>query len=129
MTTTVTEPAGMNAAFAQAFNSRNIDSLLALYERDAVLRVDGSGRDLTGLTAIEGELRQLLQASGTMVSRNNFCVTHGDLALLRADWDLIADDGQITVSGSSAELARRQPDGRWLYVIDHAAGAGLPRVA
>ncbi len=64
-----------------------------------------------------------------MTSLNNFCVIHGDVALLRADWKLVASDGNVIVSGSSAEVVRKQPDGRWLYVIDHAAGAGLPRVS
>lgn len=122
---TVTEPARMNEAFARAFNSRDIGNLLALYEPDAVLRVDGSGKNLTGLAAIAEELKKLLLAPGTMVSRNNFCVLNGDLALLRADWKLVADAGSTVASGSSAEIIRRQPDGSWLYVIDHAAGGGL----
>jgi ketosteroid isomerase-like protein len=60
-----------------------------------------------------------------MKSTNNFCVVHGDLALLRADWELVGDDGRIVAAGSSAEVVRKQSDGRWLYVIDHAAA--LPR--
>ena len=125
----VTSPDRMNAAFADAFNSRSIAHLLQLYEPDAVLRTDGDGTDLTGLAAIENALAQLLQVPGRMISRNHFCIVHGDLALLRADWELAADDGAIVASGSSAELVRRQADGRWLYVIDHAVGASLPRVS
>jgi ketosteroid isomerase-like protein len=125
---TVTDPRQMNEAFARAFNDRNIRRLLAFYEPDAVLRIDGSGKELTGSDAIAGELQQLLQVPGTMTSRNNFCVVQGDLALLRADWEIVDDKGAIAVSSSSTELVRQQSDGRWLYVIDHAAGASLPRV-
>jgi ketosteroid isomerase-like protein len=125
---TVADPRQMNDAFAHAFNSRNIGRLLTFYEPTAVLRIDGSERDFIGPDAIAGELRTLLQTPGTMTSKNNFCVVQGDLALLRADWELVDDKGTIIVSGSSAELVRRQSDGRWLYVIDHAMGAGLPRV-
>lgn len=123
----VTSPNRMNAAFADAFNSRSIANLLQLYEPDAVLRTDGEGVDLTGLRTIENALGQLLQVPGRMTSRNHFCIVHSDLALLRADWELVADDGAIVASGSSTELVRRQADGRWLYVIDHAVGASLPR--
>jgi ketosteroid isomerase-like protein len=105
----------------------HVENLLALYEPEAVLRVDASQNNLTGLAAIASELQHMLQAPGTMTSRNNFCIIHGDLAL-RADWDLVADDGSVVASGSSAEIVRRQTDGTWRYVIDHAAGAGLPRV-
>ena len=89
--------------------------------------MDGSESSPTGLAAIADELRHLLLAPGTASSRNNFCFTHDDLAVPRADWDLIADDGLPLATGSSAEIVQRQPDGRWRYVIDHATGAGLPR--
>jgi ketosteroid isomerase-like protein len=118
----------MNETFARAFNSRNLDNLSALYEPGAALRTDGTERTPTGTAEIGAELRLLLLAPGTMVSRNNFCFEHGDLALLRADWALVGEDGTAVASGSSAEVVRRQADGSWLYVIDHATGASLPRV-
>ena len=123
----VTKPHEMNEAFARAFNARSLDAMLALYEPRAVHQA-GPNETQIGFEAIGRELQQLLQAPGTMTSRNNFCIEHGDLALLRADWDVVAGDGAIIASGSSAEIARRQPDGTWRYVIDHAVGASLPRV-
>lgn len=125
----VNEPADMNEAFACAFNSRNLNDLLALYEPNAVLRTGASPGNHAGYAAIAIELAALLQIQGTMRSRNNFCIQLGELALLRADYDVTAPDGSTVASGASCELVRRQADGRWLYVIDHAAGAGLPRVA
>lgn len=122
----VSTPAGMNETFARAFNSRDVDNLLSLYEPDAALVVDDTGTVLRGTTAITSALTALLQAPGVMRSVNNFCVEHGDLALLRADWAL-ADGDTLIASGSTAEVVRRQPDGAWLYVIDHAAGASVPR--
>jgi uncharacterized protein (TIGR02246 family) len=120
-------PAEMNATFARAFNGRNLDSLLSLYEPDAVLLVDGGGRELRGRAAIAEELRKLLMAPGTMTSVNNFCVEHGDIALLRADF-VLKDGATIIAKGSTAEIVRRQADGTWLYVIDHAAGGSVPAV-
>lgn len=123
----VTDPTRMNQTFAAAFNSRNVDNMLALYEPEAT-HVDPLGNAVTGLHAIRKDLEQLAQIPGTMTSLNNFCLVNADLALLRADW-VISVDGQEVATGSTAELARRQPDGRWLYVIDHAGGASLPRVS
>lgn len=124
----VTEPEKMNEAFAQAFNSRRTENLLALYEPSGILLTDAGGRQYQGAAEIAPPLQELLKVPGTMVSCNRFCVVHGDLALLRADWTLINDDGATVAEGSSAELVRRQTDGRWLYVIDHAAGASIPRL-
>lgn len=121
----VTTPREMNEIFARTFNSRNLEDLLSLYEPDAT-HTDPSGRTTVG-AAIRAELELLLRLPGTMVSHNNFCIENGNLALLRADWSVIDEHGGVVASGSSAEVVRRQADGRWLYVIDHAGGASLPR--
>lgn len=63
-----------------------------------------------------------------MLSDNNFCIEYDDIALLRADHAIVDASGATLFSGSSAEVVRRQPDGTWLYIIDHAMGATLPRV-
>ncbi|WP_315836817.1 DUF4440 domain-containing protein [Bradyrhizobium prioriisuperbiae] len=122
----VTNPHTMNETFAQAFNSRSLDNVLALYEPGALLRVGPGDRTLTG-SSLANELATLLQAPGKMVLKTNFCIARGDLALLRADWTIVTDDGSIIASGSSAEVVRQQPDGSWRYIIDHAVGASLPR--
>lgn len=121
-------PSATNETFARAFNSRNLDNLLALYEPGAV-HVGGPGATPeTGITEISDALSALLQIPGTMVSVNNFCIENGGIALLRADWKLFSADGAVIASGSTAEIVRRQADGSWLYVIDHAAGASAPTV-
>lgn len=125
----ITRAADMNEAFAAAFNSRSLANLLALYEDAAVLCVGDTAATYRGMSAIAEELTRLLALPGSMVSRNNFCIEHGDIALLRADYIVRGEDGSLVAEGSTAEIVRRQADGGWLYVIDHAAGASLPRVA
>ncbi|AOZ02162.1 hypothetical protein BKK81_22940 [Cupriavidus sp. USMAHM13] len=125
----VMTPAAMNETFARAFNSRRLENLLALYEPDAILKTDGATPAFEGAGQIAGALGQLLVVPGTMRSLNNFCLQHGELALLRADYAIHDDSGALVLAGSSAEIVRRQPDGSWRYVVDHATGASLPRVA
>lgn len=120
----VKTPSEFNDTWAKLFNAGNIDDLICLYEEDAVLSLGGEA--VTGKAAIRRELTGLMQVPGTLEGRNHFCLVQGDLALLRADWRLIAPNGSTLMSGSSAELIRRQPDGRWLYVIDHASGSSAP---
>lgn len=123
----VTLPHEMNPTFARAFNTRDINSLMDLYEEDAILRID-TEVTFTGKAAITNELRKLFLLPGKMLSHNNFCIEHGNIALLRADHSIVNADGATMLAGSSAEVIRRQADGTWLYIIDHAMGATLPRV-
>lgn len=124
----VLDPKSMNMTFAAGFNRRSLADLLSLYEADAQFKGQVEGPVHQGLTAIQDQLQDLLRIPGTMQAVNNFCIQQGDLAILRADWRITADDGNVIASGSSAELVRRQPDGHWLYVMDHAVGATMPRV-
>lgn len=121
----VYNPADMNAAFADAFNSGRIDDLVALYEPAAIL-VPTPGRTVEGIDAIRSALEQLLAIKGHMRSDNQYALVRGDIALLRAKVHLVgtAPDGQrIEINNHTTEVVRRQPDGRWLYIIDHAHGA------
>ncbi|GLQ54027.1 YybH family protein [Devosia nitrariae] len=123
---TVERPEAFNETWARAFNTRELDHLLALYEDEAILA--DATRTVRGKAEIAFFLGEFLKVPGTLSGRNNFCLQLGDLALLRADWVLRDPDGNQIMSGSSAEIIRRQPDGNWLYAIDHAAGASLPAV-
>lgn len=117
----VKDPAEFNEAWARAFNSRDIVNIMQFYEQDALLAM---GSDVArGKASITQALTELMGIPGTLEGKNNFYLVHGDLALLRADWRLFDPNGQVMMSGSSAEIIRRQPDGRWLYVIDHASGS------
>jgi ketosteroid isomerase-like protein len=113
MTTGIT-PQGMHSAFEGAFNRQDLDGLMALYAPDAVMpRADGSLA--TGLDAIRQELSGILGTNGQMSLRTRYVHEAGDLAMLSCEWTLTA--GDQTMSAVSAEVARRQPDGGWLYVF------------
>jgi ketosteroid isomerase-like protein len=115
----------MNQNFVTAFNSRQIDNLMLLYEPDAVLvRLDGSLA--RGTDQIRDELFKLLSMGLRAEGHKQFAITYGNIALLRANFTitLLGEDGQETyISGSSSEVVSQQPDGSWLYVIDHPFGA------
>ena len=117
----------MNQAFADSFNARNIEELMSLYEPDALVQGSPEGPLLKGAEDISQMLSALMALPGKMTATNHFCLVQGELALLRADWQ-IRDDDRVIASGSSAEVLRRQQDGRWLYCIDHAVGSSLARV-
>lgn len=118
----VWHPEDMNPAFAAAVNSGDVDNLLALYEADALLAAR-PGERARGADEIRVALAGLLALGGTMESRNVYCMQVGDIALLQAEWRLVTtlpDASPLELTSRTAEVVRRQADGSWLYVVDHA---------
>ena len=120
----VTRPEDMNAAFAEAVSSGDVERVLALYEPEALLAPQPGAR-ASGREEIRVALGELLALGGTMTSRNVWCMQVDELALLQGDWSLegTAPDGSpVSLNSRTSEVVRRQVDGSWLYVIDHAFG-------
>lgn len=116
-------PEALADAFAAAFRRRDQAGLAALFTDDAVLapqpgvQVAGAERQaaLAAFLAIDGPFEFSLRH--TLVA--------GDTALLIADWRLEGDaPGGIPVQlvGTTADVARRLPDGSWRFVIDNPFG-------
>ncbi len=98
-----------------------LDGLLSLYEESATF-VGPDGGTASGGDAIRERLQGLLAMAPEITPTSSRAVFAGDVALLSNRWrmSLGGDDGQPTgLDGTSTEVARRQPDGGWLYVIDN----------
>lgn len=113
------------ADFAKYFNAGDIEGLLDLYEPDAVF-VRGPGDNAIGREQIHKGLQAFLDVGGQISFRTRHAVRNGDIALLSNEYTLEAKDDNgkpYTLTGKTSEIVRRQSDGRWLYMIDHPAGA------
>lgn len=42
----------------------------------------------------------------------------GDIALVRANWSVVAPDGTVIAEGQSTEVAKKLENGGWGYLID-----------
>jgi ketosteroid isomerase-like protein len=109
-------PEDLHKLFLDGVNDKDVDALLALYEPDSVtLGLDGAR------LADEAALRAMLTGFVGMVDRldggTRKVVAHGDYALMSATFT--ANGG--AVSGVTGEVARRQPDGTWRFLIDDPA--------
>jgi uncharacterized protein (TIGR02246 family) len=113
-------PERLHVRFQDAFNGHDLDSIVALYEPDAVLaRFDGP---LQGRDAIREAYRESLAIRPTIDVQTLGVNRAGDLAMLHGKWILQAtgpDGSHIHREGRNTETARLQPDGRWLFVIDN----------
>jgi hypothetical protein len=80
---------------------------------DCMVLPDGS--TVRGHEAIRNQAEQLVGMRGRMTVTTCCVIETGDLAILSNEWTLTAEDESM--SAVTAEVAQRQPDGRWLYVI------------
>lgn len=125
------KPSDIPQAFAVAFNSGQVENLLALYEPQAKVvkaaEPSVSVKDMAiGLDAISKEMAELLRFGGECESRCEFAIEFENLALVRNDWVIRTknqNDEPLEIKGQSTEIIRQQADGAWLYVVDHPFGA------
>jgi ketosteroid isomerase-like protein len=101
------QPEDLGRFFVQRANDGDLDGLVALYEPSAVL-ASGPGQTVAGSSAIRQELAQFLAGSPRLTGQSQPAVRFGDLALTSTTF----------AGGATAEVARRQADGTWLWVID-----------
>jgi ketosteroid isomerase-like protein len=106
------QPEDLGAFFLERANAGDVEGVVALYEPGAVLAFPpwqlATGHD---------EIRVVY--AGLLADRPAFSsagqqpvVRHGDLALTST---------RLPGGGATVEVARRQPDGSWRWVIDHPA--------
>jgi ketosteroid isomerase-like protein len=101
------QPEDLGRFFVERANAGDLEGLLALYEPSAVLAVPG-GAPAAGTDAIRRALGQFLTGNPKLSGVSQPALRFGDLALTSTRFD----------GGATAEVARRQPDGTWRWVID-----------
>jgi uncharacterized protein (TIGR02246 family) len=106
----------MHPRFEKAFNDHDLDAVMGLYGPDTTMTLQDGGT-VRGAEAIRDSLEVLFGVPGRMSMRTRYVIEAGDLALLSSEWTLTV--GEETMSAVTAEVARRQPDGGWVYLIDH----------
>ena len=120
------DPAHIHILFLDAFNAGDIDSLVALYEADAVLVVNS--QPVTGQRLIREAYASFLAGRPRMTLKTRSVVMFDDsLAVLHGDWVLEpapVDKTGKTTRGLSTEVVRRQADGSWRFVIDNPPPKG-----
>ena len=60
---------------------------------------------------------------GQLDMTTQYTVVHGQVALLGNRWTMRIGDDEMTAT--TTEVARRQPDGTWRYLIDNHDGASV----
>jgi ketosteroid isomerase-like protein len=107
-----TDPDDLGRFFIERANAGDVDGLVALYEPDAVLAFP-PGSLASGHTEIRAVYEQFVAAAPVLSpGRQHPALVSVDLALTAST----LTTGEVTV-----EVARRQPDGSWLWAVDQPA--------
>ena len=120
----VRAPEELPRLFAEAFSAHDLEAVMALYEPEATL-LPQPGQVATGTEAIREALSHFLTLKLRFDSEFKQAFQTGDIALLFSDWTLAATDpdgNAVELAGRTTDVARRQADGSWLFVIDDPYG-------
>lgn len=114
------QPEDLNRFFLERANVGDVEGVVALYEPAAVLVGPGK-RVISGTQALRQAYAQLFAAKPRFAGETQAAIRNGDLALTSTQFitSSVGPDGNlITMKTATTEVARRQPDGTWLWVID-----------
>lgn len=112
-------PEEVHTLFSAYFSAGDLDSLVSLYEPGAVIMPE-PGQTVAGKDAIRQVLSSFLALKGAFAMQPAHVVRCDDIALLCSRWTL--EGTGVQLSGQTADVVRRQPDGSWLMVIDSPFG-------
>ncbi|WP_345764234.1 YybH family protein [Diaminobutyricibacter sp. McL0608] len=102
------QPEDLGRLFIEQANAGDADALTDLYEEDAVLAL------ADGTTAIgKAEIHEFY--TRLLADRPTFTAAPQRPALCNGDWALTSTKFP---GGATAEVAHRQPDGTWRWILD-----------
>jgi len=108
-------------ALEAAYNSGDLVTVLNMYDVNGII-VAEPGNPVSGKENFEAAVKEILSIKGKMEIKTVYCLHTGDIAVGRSEWS-IRDGNQVKVSAKGVEVMKKQADGTWKVLIDHAFGA------
>jgi ketosteroid isomerase-like protein len=110
-----------HSTLAAAYNTGDLNTVLHMYDIDGII-VPEPRNPVSGREKFEAAVKGILSIKGTMEIKTVYCLEVNDIAVGRSEWS-IKDGDEVKVSAKGVEVMKRQPDGTWKVLIDHAFGA------
>jgi ketosteroid isomerase-like protein len=107
------QPEDLDRLFLERANAGDVDGVVALYEPQAVLAFP-AGRLAIGAQAIREAYADLLASQPRFTGMIRPAIRNGDIAVTST----------TRAGNATVEVARRQPDGTWLWMIDQPSVLG-----
>ena len=111
----------VHKSLAAAYNTGDLDTVLSMYDVNGIF-VPEPGRPVSGNEQFQAAVKSILSIKGKMEINTVYCLEAGDVAIGRSEWS-IRDEGETRVAAKGIELLKKQADGTWKVLIDHAFGA------
>ena len=106
---------------ADAYNTGDLQTVLKMYDYEGII-VPKPGEPVSGREAFEKAIKGILSIKGKMEIKTVYCLETNGVAVGRSEWN-ISDGNEVKVSAKGIEVMKKQADGTWKIVIDHAFGA------
>lgn len=121
----ITDPDMAHALFVKALTEKNIDQLCALYSDDAVMVLRDGKLEVSGKSSIRRVFTIMVDMVDTFSLETLYQVESENTVLFRSKYRSVyktPDGNQEEVISSGIEVLEKQPDGTWLFTIDHHSG-------
>lgn len=122
----ITDPEEAHQMFAKALKEKDIEQLCSMYSDDAVMVLKEGELTVEGKYRIRRVFRWMIESVTEFELETVYKVETDDTVLVRSKYKskYVSSDGELEeVTSSGIEVLKKQPDGSWLFVIDHQNGA------
>jgi uncharacterized protein (TIGR02246 family) len=112
------------SSYVKEFNTRNVSSLIDMYETDACF-VAQPGQVVKGLENIRQTLQDFIDKNGNLESKVKGVIQASNLALVNTEWSFSGagpDGNPVNIAGKATDVLRQQSDGTWRRLIDNPWG-------
>lgn len=109
----IDRPEQINQLFVRAMRAGDLEAALALYDADVAF-ANRAGEVRRGLAALREELAPFAAARAAFVFTVKKVIEAGDTALVHNLWQVDTPEPR---RGHAIEVARRQADGTWRWLI------------
>ncbi|MEE9170424.1 MAG: nuclear transport factor 2 family protein [bacterium] len=119
-------PGEAHLLWTQFLLAGDLEGQVSLYEPDALMvEVPQPGPIVRGHAAIREGLNKLHALKPQFELKILNALKCGDITILYSRWIMTGTDpdgNDVSMTGLTSDVVRRQPDGSWLFVIDNPVG-------
>lgn len=103
----------------------DMEGIVSMFHPDCEIHFPPGAAPSVGLEGARKAFEGFMDLKPSIKSDVISEVIVGDIAMTRANWQVIAPDGSVMAEGQSTEVAKKLENGGWGYLIDCPNGPPL----